>query len=510
MLYPDDLDALPTGVEAQMQELEQTVIREISAALARSGTVSRTQAQQMLAAGRVFDVAGLEREIAKQTDRTVEEIGRLFDEALGVSLDAEVRLYREAGMYHEGVLDPVLQMLSDAKAALLGNVVNLTRTTGFVSAVGGTTQFATLTQFYQSTLTTAQMQVYTGVLDYNTAIKRAVDTMARSGLRTIDYASGTTRRIDTATRSAVLTGVAQASGRMTLRLADELGADVMEITAHAGARPSHAVWQGQLVSRSGRAGYLSLFDVGYGDPAGFLGVNCRHSWYPYLEGYSTRAYTDDQLAHIDPPPIAWEGKTYTAYEATQMQRRYERSIRNWRDRVVGYDAAGLDDQVDVAAVRLKRLTDGYEDFSRRANLPTQEERMRVFGYTAEIDGKVVTIQRKMVEKYAGYRYNEDGTIVVTDDWKGQGHKSIPKKYQPYAVIETMSAGKARQVDRTYYDADALMVKQIHSGDHGRPDLHPYGEHGEHAHWYDWKKKKEESRRTGELTLLERRENSDIL
>ena len=193
-----------------------------------------------------------------------------------------------------------------------------------------------------------------------------------------------------------------------------------------------------------------------------------------------------------------------------MQRRYERSIRNWRDRVVGYDAAGLDDQVDVAAVRLKRLTDGYEDFSRRANLPTQEERMRVFGYTTEIDGKVVTIQRKMLEKYAGYRYNEDGTIVVTDDWKGQGHKSIPQKYQPYAVIETMSAGKAKQVDRTYYDADALMVKQIHSGDHGRPDLHPYGEHGEHAHWYDWKKKKEESRRTGELTLLERRENSDIL
>ena len=81
------------------------------------------------------------------------------------------------------------------------------------------------------------------------------------------------------------------------------------------------------------------------------------------------------------------------------RRRYERSIRNWRDRVVGYDAAGLDDQVDVAAVRLQSLTDGYEDFSRRANLPTQEERMRVFGYTAEIDGKVVTIQRKICLLY---------------------------------------------------------------------------------------------------------------
>lgn len=509
MLYPDYLDALPAGVEARMQELEQTVIREISTALARSGTVSGAQAQQMLAAGRVFDVAGLERELAKQTGKTVEEIGRLFDEALGASLDAEVQLYRKAGMYHNGVLDPVLQMLSDAKAALMGDVANLTATAGFVAQVGGVQQAYTLTQFYQSTLTTAQMQVYTGVVDYNTAIKRAVDTMARSGLRTIDYASGTTRRIDTATRSAVLTGVAQASGRMTSTLADELGADVMEITAHAGARPSHAVWQGQLVSRSGRAGYLSLFDIGYGEPAGFLGVNCRHSWYPYLEGYSTRAYTDAQLRNIDPPPIEWEGKTYTAYEATQMQRRYERSIRNWRDRVVGYDAAGLDDQMDTAAVRLKRLTDGYEDFSRRAKLPTQEERMYVFGYTSEIDKKIVRIQREMMEKYSGYRYNKDGTIVVTDDWKERGHCSIPRMYRPYAVVETIS-GRAKQIDRTYYDADALMAKQIHSGDHGRPDLHPYGEHGEHAHWYDWKKEKEECRRTGELTLLERRESSDIL
>ncbi len=193
-----------------------------------------------------------------------------------------------------------------------------------------------------------------------------------------------------------------------------------------------------------------------------------------------------------------------------MQRRYERSIRNWRDRVVGYDAAGLDDQVDVAAVRLKRLTDGYEDFSRRANLPTQEERMRVFGYTAEIEDKIVTIQRKMVGKYAGYRYNEDGTIVVTDDWKGQGHKSIPKKYRPYAVVEIMSGGKARQVDRVYYDANALMVKQIHSGPHGNLKEHPYGVHGEHAHWYDWEKGKEECRKTGELTSSERKENSDIL
>ena len=105
-----------------------------------------------------------------------------------------------------------------------------------------------------------------------------------------------------------------------------MGWDLMELTVHSGARPSHAHWQGKIVSRSGKKGYLSLKDIGYGEVAGFKGVNCRHDWYPYFEG-STRTYTNKQLKDWQNEKVTYNGKEYSKYDATQIQRRLERQIR---------------------------------------------------------------------------------------------------------------------------------------------------------------------------------------
>lgn len=113
-------------------------------------------------------------------------------------------------------------------------------------------------------------------------------------------------------------------------------------------------------------------------------------------------------------------------------------------------------------------------------------------------------------KNAGYTYNADGTIVVTEDHKGK-HFSIPKKYKPYSVIETDSIKKGvRQIDRTFYNKDGMMVKQVHSGPHGAPNLHPYGEKGEHCHIYRWDKEGKCKRTTEELSIKDRKANKDIL
>ena len=109
----------------------------------------------------------------------------------------------------------------------------------------------------------------------------------------------------------------------------------------------------------------------------------------------------------------------------------------------------------------------------------------------------------------GYRYHEDGTIIVTDDWKEHFHPKIPSKYQPYAVIETCS-GAQRQVDRTFYDADGALCLQIHSGPHSHKPA--YGNGGAHAHDYEHGKRAVYD--TGldgrELTEQEVKENGDII
>ena len=113
-----------------------------------------------------------------------------------------------------------------------------------------------------------------------------------------------------------------------------MGWDLMEITAHSGARPEHAEWQGKIVSRSGRKGYLSLDDIGYGEVTGFKGVNCRHDWYPYYAG-SIRTYSNQELQELKNEKVTYQEKQISKYEATQIQRKMERTIRQDKKDIAG-------------------------------------------------------------------------------------------------------------------------------------------------------------------------------
>lgn len=90
-----------------------------------------------------------------------------------------------------------------------------------------------------------------------------------------------------------------------------------------------------------------------------------------------QVYTDKELVNIDPPPFTFEGRTYTAYEATQKQRSLERTIRKQRRLKTAYEAAGLTEESDAAGARLRTLNRKYRKFSQAAGLPEQRERMRV-------------------------------------------------------------------------------------------------------------------------------------
>lgn len=117
---------------------------------------------------------------------------------------------------------------------------------------------------------------------------------------------------------------------------------------------------------------------GYGSVTGIGGINCRHSFYPFVEGVSERTYTDEELANIDPPLFEYEGRTYTMYEATQKQREIERSIRKQKRLASAYKAAGLKEDATSAGIKQKRLEQKYTAFSKAAQLPEQKERLKVF------------------------------------------------------------------------------------------------------------------------------------
>lgn len=170
-------------------------------------------------------------------------------------------------------------------------------------------------------------------------MERGVSKLANSGLETIDYISGTKTTIDAALRRHIVSQANQARNRLLMQRMDEWEWDLVFVDAHFGARPTHAVWQGKVYSRSGRSTeYPPLVEsTGYGTVTGLCGANCYHNMVPYVPGLSQ---LPDTKFEAQEKLVGMTSDEY--YQATQKQRRYERYIRNKKREIVSFQEVGLD------------------------------------------------------------------------------------------------------------------------------------------------------------------------
>ena len=140
-------------------------------------------------------------------------------------------------------------------------------------------------------------------------------------------------------------------------------------------------WAEKSTDPFAQSEYADFADTcGYGSVTGIGGANCRHSFWPFIDGIMERTYTDEELEAMKPenrPKIEFEGVEYDDYQATQKQREIERTYRRLTRRETAYSAAGQTDAAQSAIIRRKRLMEKYEAFSKAAGLRTQYERMRV-------------------------------------------------------------------------------------------------------------------------------------
>lgn len=226
----------------------------------------------------------------------------------------------------------------------------------------------TVTGAFERTLDAAWLKVSTGAFDHKTAVKQAVDSLA-DDMPMVTYPSGHKDSIEVAARRAVLTGVNQTCGKLQEARMDEMGCEFVETSAHGGARPSHAEWQGRQFHRGGAVDYKGKhypdFETatGYGTGAGLCGWNCRHTFFAvFPELGDPPQWTQEQLRELNARNIEWNGKKYTAYEISQMQRARERNVRRWKKRYLAEDAAGLD--ATDAAVRLRAARQSLAEFAQ--------------------------------------------------------------------------------------------------------------------------------------------------
>lgn len=360
MLPPSYLDQMPDAFVQLWQQVEEQILQDVARRIGKMDKVTPTANWQLW---RYQQTEALRNDVvkllAKYTGKSETAIRKLLLRAATEAMEREDAIY-----YHYDMEPPpfeenaALNNLLDAGARqTCGTWQNLTATTA-----------NTVTGAFERTLDAAWLKVSTGAFDYKTAVKQAVDSLA-DDMPMVTYPSGHKDSIEVAARRAILTGVNQTAGKLQEARMDEMHVEFVETSAHGGARPSHAEWQGRRFHRGGAVDYLGKhypdFEAatGYGTGAGLCGWNCRHTFFAvFPELGDPPQWTREELEALNARNIEWNGKKYTAYEISQMQRARERNVRRWKKRYLAEDAAGLD--TTDSAVRLKAARQSLAQFTQ--------------------------------------------------------------------------------------------------------------------------------------------------
>lgn len=382
---PPTLDALPEELTELYRALEDTLLDEICSRLNLADQLNEVTVQDIRALrSHGIDLKDIEKAIRKTTGISEKKLKELLDDVV----ERNQKYYTDLIDLAHITQPETLVSVEDTWAIYeqtKQTMRNLTRSMGFLVDAGRT--MLPPAKAYRWAMDNATMQIQSGAISYNQAIKSAVKQLADSGLKVVDYESGHRDHVDVAARRAVMTGVSQLCSKYTEQAAEYLETPYYEVSAHAGARDvpgrspwsSHKDWQGKVYSTRSGDIYPNIYEVcGLGAVDGLEGANCRHRRFPWVEGVSERTYNDEQLEHVDDGlGCTFEGKTYTAYEASQEQRRVEREVRKLKREKAAYKAAGLREEEQAVNIRLRRLNAKYKAFSAAAGLPEQRERVKV-------------------------------------------------------------------------------------------------------------------------------------
>ena len=524
MITPDWLSSELNILQAH-KELQESILRDITRRIIKTDfTVTETaawQAERLQQSGMLYK--DILKEISKETGKSQAEINQAFKDA-----HTEVFKYDESELKAAGENPKEFRYMSPQMKAVF--TAALKKVTKDVKNLTGTTAVTSQSAFIRA-CDLAHNKIVSGAFTYQEAIKSAIKSAAKDGVSVV-YPSGHISSLDAAVRRAVLSGVNQTTGTLVKMRAEETKQDLMQLSAHSGAREDHADWQGKIVSLSGRKGYLSLDDIGYGEVTGFMGAHCRHTWFIFYEDISKRAYTDEQLEAFKNETVTYEGEVIPLRQALDRQRAMERSIRRSKQELVMFDEASKnvtlpeeklewEREINAASVKLKSKEAKLKDFCDKAGLKRDRYREQVFAVQTEngiknfgksASQKAVQANKRLVDRYTKYLYNKDGSIVVTDNWIGRDIHKDPDKFKPFAVLKTLEAkGGYYQHNLTYYDSKGRKVRQIHGGHHGMPKNHKFASGGEHQHFYKYNTNgKIGWRKTKKLTKKDRRECKFIL
>ncbi|MEA4928500.1 MAG: phage minor capsid protein [Candidatus Limiplasma sp.] len=399
MLTPDFLDGIAEPLVELWAKVERDIIADIVRRLIQADYLTPSAKWQVVKARELGTTqAEVARRVARGSARSEGTVKRLVENASAESLGVSAAQFRKAG------LDTAPLEGSAAMQRIIATGVK--QTNGLMRNITRTLA-TTASKAFENCLDEAWLQVSSGAFSLGQALRTLVRDLAGQGITKVAYPSGHADTTDVAARRAVITGVNHTAGEIQLQAAKDMDTDLVQVSSHPGARPSHAVWQGGIYSISGKSDKYKPFleTTGYGTGPGLCGWNCRHSFYPFVEGVSEPSFDRD------PSQTQYGKSNDQMYEESQRQRELERRIRASKRECTALDAArdaskdpaeraNFEAEFAKASKLLKQREAKLNTFCEDTGRKKLVDRVQVEGYNRSVSGKVVAVNKPEMKRSA--------------------------------------------------------------------------------------------------------------
>lgn len=454
MLTEERMQEMAEQFEERFSRVCLRILQDIGETLKKTGDLTPSQAkkiQQMFTYG--ADVERMTKQLARASGESMEVIQKLYEQVAKEEQEWSKPFYdaKEITQIPFAENELLQNIVKAAAVVTKGELRNMSRTT----TVGIKTKngFQPLGSFYKKTVDEAISAVATGVSDYNSVVRQAIKDMGSSGLR-VQYESGYTRRLDSAIRQNIIDGVSYIAQETAKQAGEEFGADGVELSAHSPSAPDHLPYQGKQYSMKEYEELQATLKRPIGE------WNCRHFPYPILLGISRPANSKAELAEMERESnrkIEIDGKEYTRYECTQMQRKLETRLRYAREEKAIYQAAGQTELVREVTEKMRILGNKYKEVSEKAGLPTRAERMRVFRRRKTVEKAdergIIKKRRDMAQ---GMR--KSSTIPLSDADKAhlmEEIKAIQADMDVFVFRDYVGTGYSDKRDKVYISSNVF-------------------------------------------------------
>lgn len=405
MINESQIEFLTERLVERINKANIFFYKKIGSALKQIKELTPSQAHQLvqiLKYGGNYDE--IVRQIAKYTDLNIQDIDNIFN-----SYAKRDQLFYEKFYQYRNIPfvpfaeNTALKMQTRALANIVKNeMYNYARTNLLGFTING--EFMNLKDTYNYVLDEALLNVSQGKETFDSSMRRILKDIGGSGLKTVDYKSGRKVRLDSTVRMHLKSELRELHNELQKIYGEEFGADGVEISVHENPADDHENVQGRQFSNEefnklqngsvaidykGKAYSLDHDDNGSHRPISEM--NCYHYIFSIVLGVSKPTYTDEELQKkIDDnnKGFTLDGKHYSLYEGSQLQRQLERAIREQKDIQILAKSSGDMELVGTAQNNITKLTQKYKELSQISGLPTKMKRLTVSGYRRVAKSKI--------------------------------------------------------------------------------------------------------------------------